>query len=85
MLRRLEVEKTRVAEQATADAQSQVSSEVSRMLSEERAMVQENLQQALLRERIITEDERHRAQIFVSLCSAAAVNPLVLFYLPKQF
>ncbi|CAB1438494.1 unnamed protein product [Pleuronectes platessa] len=66
----LEVEKTRAAEQATADAQSQVPSEVSRMLSVERAMVQENLQQALLRERIITEDERHRAQIFAKQLEA---------------
>ncbi|XP_034434089.1 coiled-coil-helix-coiled-coil-helix domain containing 3a isoform X6 [Hippoglossus hippoglossus] len=60
----LDLEKTRAAEQANADAQSQIHSEVSRILSVERAVVQENLQQALLRERIATEDEMLRAQIY---------------------
>ena len=78
MLRRLDFEKTQAAEQANAEAQSQVHSEVSRILSEERAMVQENLQQALVRERITTEDEKLRAQIYVSWCSAASVNFPVL-------
>ncbi|XP_060926951.1 coiled-coil-helix-coiled-coil-helix domain containing 3a [Limanda limanda] len=66
----LDAEKTRAAEQATADAQSQVPGEVSRMLSVERALVQENLQQTLIRERIITEDEKHRAQIYAKQLEA---------------
>ncbi|XP_035003295.1 coiled-coil-helix-coiled-coil-helix domain containing 3a isoform X2 [Hippoglossus stenolepis] len=66
----LDLEKTRAAEQANADAQSQVHSEVSRILSVERAVVQENLQQALLRERIATEDEMLRAQIYAKQLEA---------------
>ncbi|XP_056224035.1 coiled-coil-helix-coiled-coil-helix domain containing 3a isoform X2 [Seriola aureovittata] len=60
----LESEKARAAAQANGDAQSQVQNEVSRILSVERAVAQENLQQAVLRERIATEDEQLRAQIF---------------------
>nr|XP_019948026.1 PREDICTED: MICOS complex subunit MIC19 isoform X3 [Paralichthys olivaceus] len=66
----LDMEKARAAEQANADAQSQVQSEVSRILSAERAMVQENLQQALVRERITTEDERLRAQLYAKQLEA---------------
>ncbi|AWO98076.1 putative plexin-A4 [Scophthalmus maximus] len=60
----LDAEKARAAEQATADAQSKVQNEVSRILSVERAMDHENLQQALVRERITSEDEKLRAQLY---------------------
>ncbi|KAM8910080.1 coiled-coil-helix-coiled-coil-helix domain containing 3a isoform 6-T6 [Spinachia spinachia] len=60
----LTAEKARVAAQAEHDAQSQVPGEVSRLLSVERAVAQESLQQAVMRERISTEDEKRRAQLF---------------------
>lgn len=59
-------EKARASAQAQAAAQSQVKNEVSRILAAERAATQENLQQAIIRERITVEDERRRAQLFVS-------------------
>lgn len=67
MHHRLEAEKARSSAQAQTEAQSQVQGEVSRILSVERAVAQESLQQALIRERIATEDEKLRAQLFVSL------------------
>lgn len=66
MVHRLEAEKIRASAQAQAEAMSVVQGEVSRILSAERAMAQENLQQAIIRERISTEDERLRAQLYVS-------------------
>lgn len=66
MLHRLEAEKTRASAQAQAEATSHVQDEVSRILSVERAVAQESLQQAVIRERISTEDERLRAQLYVS-------------------
>lgn len=66
LVHRLEAEKTRASAQAQAEATSLVKDEVSRILSAERAMAKENLQQAVIRERISTEDERLRAQLFVS-------------------
>ncbi|XP_029317567.1 coiled-coil-helix-coiled-coil-helix domain containing 3a isoform X7 [Cottoperca gobio] len=60
----VESEKTRAAAQAQDAAQSQVKDEVSRILSVERAVAQESIQQAVIRERIATEDERLRAQLF---------------------
>ena len=74
MLHRLEEEKARVAAQANADAQSQVQNEVSRILSVEREMAQESLQQAIVRERMATDEERRRAQLYVSWYMSAAVN-----------
>ncbi|KAG7222222.1 hypothetical protein INR49_016636 [Caranx melampygus] len=62
--KRLASEKAQAAARAEADAQYEVQSEVSRILSAERAVAQESLQQAIIRERIATEDERLRAQIF---------------------
>lgn len=64
---RLEAEKVRTAAQARAEAQSHVQDEVSRILTAERALAQESLQQAVIRERITTEDEKLRAQLLVSL------------------
>lgn len=55
-----------MAAQAQNEAQSQVPSEVARLLSAERAAAQESIQQAVMRERISTEDEKRRAQLFVS-------------------
>ncbi|XP_071358290.1 coiled-coil-helix-coiled-coil-helix domain containing 3a isoform X9 [Trachinotus anak] len=66
----LEAEKAQAAAQANTDAKSQVQSEVSRILSVERAMAQESLQQAVIRERIATEDERLRAQLFAKQLEA---------------
>uniref|UniRef100_G3Q841 Coiled-coil-helix-coiled-coil-helix domain containing 3a n=1 Tax=Gasterosteus aculeatus aculeatus TaxID=481459 RepID=G3Q841_GASAC len=57
-------EKARVAAQAQNEAQSQVPGEVARLLSAERAVAQESIQQAVMRERISTEDEKRRAQLF---------------------
>ncbi len=79
MLHRLEAEKARAAAQAQSEAQSQVQDDVSRILSVERAVAQESLQQAIIRERIATEDERLRAQLFVSL-STNSVNVLYVSY-----
>ncbi|KAM8740393.1 coiled-coil-helix-coiled-coil-helix domain containing 3a isoform 4-T4 [Acanthopagrus schlegelii] len=59
----LESEKTRAAATAQAEAQSQVQDEVSRILSVERAVANESIQHAVIRERIATEDERLRAQL----------------------
>ncbi|XP_039647739.1 coiled-coil-helix-coiled-coil-helix domain containing 3a isoform X5 [Perca fluviatilis] len=60
----IEAEKARAEAQAQDDAQSKVQDEVSRILSVERAMAQESIQQAVIRERIATEDERLRAQLY---------------------
>ncbi|XP_029317564.1 coiled-coil-helix-coiled-coil-helix domain containing 3a isoform X4 [Cottoperca gobio] len=66
----VESEKTRAAAQAQDAAQSQVKDEVSRILSVERAVAQESIQQAVIRERIATEDERLRAQLFAKQLGA---------------
>ncbi|XP_029351008.1 coiled-coil-helix-coiled-coil-helix domain containing 3a [Echeneis naucrates] len=66
----LMAEKARVKAQANADAQSQVQDEVSRILSLERAVAQENLQEAVIRERIATEDEKRRAQLLAKQLEA---------------
>lgn len=66
MLHRLEAEKVRSAEKAQSEAESLIPDEVSRILSVERTSAQESIQQALIRERLATEDELHRAQILVS-------------------
>ncbi|XP_068442637.1 coiled-coil-helix-coiled-coil-helix domain containing 3a isoform X5 [Clinocottus analis] len=60
----VEAEKARAAAQAQDDAQSQVQDEVSRILSVERAVAKESAQQAVIRERISTEDEKLRAQLY---------------------
>ncbi|XP_063761082.1 coiled-coil-helix-coiled-coil-helix domain containing 3a isoform X2 [Eleginops maclovinus] len=65
-----ETEKARAAAHAQDDAQSQVQSEVSRILSVERAVAEESIQHAVIRERIATEDERLRAQLFAKQLGA---------------
>lgn len=66
MPHRLEAEKARASAQVQAEAQAQVQSEVSKILSVEWAVAEESLQQAVIRERIATEDEKLRAQLYVS-------------------
>ncbi|XP_054656890.1 coiled-coil-helix-coiled-coil-helix domain containing 3a isoform X5 [Dunckerocampus dactyliophorus] len=60
----LEAEKARAAAQAQAETKRHVEDEVSRILSAERTVAQESIQQAVLRERIATEDEKLRAQLY---------------------
>ncbi|XP_032445702.1 coiled-coil-helix-coiled-coil-helix domain containing 3a isoform X2 [Xiphophorus hellerii] len=58
-----DAEKARASAQAQADVQSKVQEEISRILSVERALTQDSLQQAIIRERISSEDEKLRAQL----------------------
>lgn len=67
-LLRLEEEKTRTKTKVQAETQTQVKDEISRILSAERTLAQDSLQQAIIRERLATEDEKRRAELFVSLC-----------------
>ncbi|KAM6896360.1 coiled-coil-helix-coiled-coil-helix domain containing 3a isoform 4-T4 [Lycodopsis pacificus] len=78
----VEAEKVRAAAQAQADAQSMVQAEVSRILSVERAAGQESIQQAVTRERIATEDEKLRAQLYAKQLGAreADLNKQDAFY-----
>ncbi|XP_067346843.1 coiled-coil-helix-coiled-coil-helix domain containing 3a isoform X2 [Channa argus] len=66
----LKAEKAQASAKAHAEAQSQVQDEVSRILSVERALAQQSLQQAVIRERIATEDERLRAQLYAKQLEA---------------
>ncbi|XP_033930810.1 coiled-coil-helix-coiled-coil-helix domain containing 3a isoform X1 [Pseudochaenichthys georgianus] len=66
----VETEKARAAAHAQDDAQSQVQGEVSRILCVERAAGEGSIQQAVIRERIATEDERLRAQLFAKQLGA---------------
>lgn len=66
MLHRLDAQKAQASANAQAEAKHQVQDEVSRILSAERAVATESLQQAVIRERIATEDEKLRAQLYVS-------------------
>uniref|UniRef100_A0A3B3D975 Coiled-coil-helix-coiled-coil-helix domain containing 3a n=1 Tax=Oryzias melastigma TaxID=30732 RepID=A0A3B3D975_ORYME len=59
-----EAEKARLSAKAQVEAQTQFRDEVSKIISAERAAVKENLQQTIIRERIATEDEKLRAQLF---------------------
>ncbi|XP_054480591.1 coiled-coil-helix-coiled-coil-helix domain containing 3a isoform X1 [Anoplopoma fimbria] len=78
----VEAEKARAAAQAQDDAQSQVQDEVSRILSVERAGAKESIQQAVLRERIATEDEKLRAHLYAKQLGAreADLNKQDAFY-----
>ncbi|XP_049617639.1 coiled-coil-helix-coiled-coil-helix domain containing 3a isoform X2 [Syngnathus scovelli] len=66
----LEVEKSRASAQAQAEAKRHVEDEVSRILSAERAMAEENIQQVLIRERIATEEEKRRTQLYAKQLAA---------------
>ncbi|XP_072233424.1 coiled-coil-helix-coiled-coil-helix domain containing 3a isoform X1 [Leuresthes tenuis] len=65
-----DAEKARASAQAKADVQSQVRDEVSRILSVEKIVAQDSIQQAIIRERISTEDEQLRAQLFAKQLEA---------------
>ncbi|KAM6895744.1 coiled-coil-helix-coiled-coil-helix domain containing 3a [Xenentodon cancila] len=65
-----DAEKVRISAQAQAEAQAQFRDEVSKILTVERAVAQESLQQAIIRERINTEDERLRTQLFAKQLEA---------------
>lgn len=67
VVNRLESEKARTMAKAQVEAQSHVRDEVSKILSVERALSQGTLQEAVVRERLATEDARRRAELFVSL------------------
>lgn len=70
---RLEKEKAQIRAKVQTEAQSKVQDEVSRILSAERALAEDSLQQTLIRERLVTENERRRAELFVSL----SINTIV--------
>nr|XP_057933701.1 coiled-coil-helix-coiled-coil-helix domain containing 3a isoform X2 [Doryrhamphus excisus] len=78
----LEAEKARAAAQAQADTKRHVEDEVSRILSAERVVAQESIQQAVLRERIATEDEKLRAQLYAKQLEAkeADLHKQEVFY-----
>lgn len=79
VVNRLQSEKERAAATAQAEAESHARSEVSRILSAERALAQENLQEAIVRERLTTEDARRRTELFVSPESCALVSAVSLY------
>ncbi|XP_077566180.1 coiled-coil-helix-coiled-coil-helix domain containing 3a isoform X5 [Stigmatopora nigra] len=58
----LEAEKSRASAQSQADAKRHVEDEVTRILSVERASAEESIHQAVIRERIASEDEKLRIQ-----------------------
>ncbi|XP_056879116.1 coiled-coil-helix-coiled-coil-helix domain containing 3a isoform X1 [Takifugu flavidus] len=66
----LEEEKARTRSKVQAETQSQVQDEISRILSAQRGLAQESLQQAIIRERLATEDEKRRAELFAKQLSA---------------
>ncbi|XP_043964079.1 coiled-coil-helix-coiled-coil-helix domain containing 3a isoform X3 [Gambusia affinis] len=65
-----DAEKARASAQAQADVQSKVQEEISRILSVERPLTQDSLQQAIIRERISSEDEKLRAQLLAKQLDA---------------
>ncbi|KAM4711749.1 coiled-coil-helix-coiled-coil-helix domain containing 3a isoform 1-T1 [Anableps anableps] len=65
-----DTEKARASAQAQAEAQSKVQEEISRILSVERALTLDSFQQAVIRERISSEDEKLRAQLLVKQLEA---------------
>ncbi|XP_016533147.1 coiled-coil-helix-coiled-coil-helix domain containing 3a isoform X2 [Poecilia formosa] len=65
-----DAEKARASAQAQADAQAKVQEELSRILSVERALTHDSLQQAIIRERISSEDEKLRAQLLAKQLAA---------------
>ncbi|XP_008398895.1 coiled-coil-helix-coiled-coil-helix domain containing 3a isoform X3 [Poecilia reticulata] len=65
-----DAEKARASAQAQADTQAKVQEEISRILSVERALTQDSLQQAIIRERISSEDEKLRAQLLAKQLEA---------------
>nr|XP_061809466.1 carbohydrate-responsive element-binding protein-like [Nerophis lumbriciformis] len=66
----LEAEKSRASAQSQAEAKRHVEDEVARILSAERAVAQESIQQAVIRERIVSEDEKLRVQLYAKQLEA---------------
>ncbi|KAK6314587.1 hypothetical protein J4Q44_G00141160 [Coregonus suidteri] len=64
--KRLEEEKVHAASFAKAEAQASVKDEVGRILELERVTTHNTLTQAVMRERVSAEDEKLRAQLYVS-------------------
>ncbi|KAM4523964.1 coiled-coil-helix-coiled-coil-helix domain containing 3a isoform 2-T2 [Fundulus diaphanus] len=77
-----DAEKARASAQAQTEAQSKIQEEISRILSVERALTQDSLQQAIIRERISGEDEKYRAQLLAKQLEAreADLKKLDVFY-----
>ncbi|XP_047246411.1 coiled-coil-helix-coiled-coil-helix domain containing 3a isoform X2 [Girardinichthys multiradiatus] len=65
-----DAEKARASAQAQAEAQSKVQEEISRILSMERALTQDSLEQTIIRERISNETEKLRAQLLAKQLKA---------------
>lgn len=63
---RLEKERSHVQVKAHADAHAHVKDELNRILALEREAAHESIEKALLRERVTAEEERLRAQLYVS-------------------
>lgn len=62
---RLEEEKLKARALAQAAAQVQIQEEVKKVLEEKRAALQKSLKEAIMKERMNTEDERLIAQYYV--------------------
>ncbi|XP_038154476.1 coiled-coil-helix-coiled-coil-helix domain containing 3a isoform X1 [Cyprinodon tularosa] len=58
-----DAEKARASAHVQAEAESKVREEISKILSAERALTLDSLQQAIIREQISSEDERLRTQL----------------------
>ncbi|XP_077566177.1 coiled-coil-helix-coiled-coil-helix domain containing 3a isoform X2 [Stigmatopora nigra] len=78
----LEAEKSRASAQSQADAKRHVEDEVTRILSVERASAEESIHQAVIRERIASEDEKLRIQRYAKQLEAkeADLNKQDAFY-----
>ncbi|XP_077450354.1 coiled-coil-helix-coiled-coil-helix domain containing 3a isoform X2 [Stigmatopora argus] len=66
----LEAEKSRASAQSQADAKRHVEDEVTRILSAERAAAEGSIHQAVIRERIASEDEKLRVQRYAKQLEA---------------
>lgn len=62
---RLEEEKLKARALAQAAAQVQIQAQVKKVLDEEKAALQKSLKEAIMKERMNTEDERLIAQYYV--------------------
>lgn len=65
-----DAEKARASAQAQAESQAKVQEEISRILSMDRALNQDSLQQTIIRERISIEDEKLRARLLAKQLEA---------------
>uniref|UniRef100_A0A3Q2GEQ9 Coiled-coil-helix-coiled-coil-helix domain containing 3a n=1 Tax=Cyprinodon variegatus TaxID=28743 RepID=A0A3Q2GEQ9_CYPVA len=65
-----DAEKARASAHVQAEAESKVREEISKILSAERALTLDSLQQAIIREQISSEDERLRTQLLAKQLEA---------------